>query len=278
MAAVELSLEREGGRAMADAARKIEDGLILNRMHMPHRIDPGIAHRARIGLIVLASDHTIEHEWRQMLAIDGIAVYHSRIANSPTITPETLRAMEAGLTQAADVILPGVPLDVVAYGCTSGAMVIGEETVAARIRAARPDVAVTTPITGALAAMTALGTRRIALLTPYIDRINRMMRDYIQARGIEVPVMGSFNNENDNEVACIAPDSLRDAAVELAQEKSVDAVFVSCTSLRLAAVVEEIERRSGKPALSSNHAMAWHALRLAGYAKPVAGFGRLFRI
>jgi maleate isomerase len=263
---------------MADAARKIEDGLILNRMHMPHQIEPGIAHRARIGLIVLASDHTIEHEWRRMLDIEGIAVYHSRIANSPTINPETLKAMEAGLTAAADVILPGVPLDVVAYGCTSGAMVIGEDTVAERIRAARPGVAVTTPITGALAAMGALGARRIALLTPYIDRINQMMRDYIQARGIGVPVMGSFNNENDNEVACIAPASLRDAAVELAQETSVDAVFVACTSLRLAAVVEEIEQRSGKPALSSNHAMAWHALRLAGYAKPVAGFGRMFRI
>jgi maleate isomerase len=263
---------------MAEAARTIEEGLLVNRMHMPHRIEPGVAHRARIGLVVLASDHTIEHEWRRMLDIDGIAVYHSRIANSPTITPETLKAMEAGLTQATDVILPGVPLDVVAYGCTSGAMVIGEDKVAERIRAARPGVAVTTPITGALAAMRALNARRIALLTPYIDRINRMMRGYIQARGVEVPVMGSFNNENDNEVACIAPESLREAAVELAQEKSVDAVFVACTSLRLAAVVEEIEQRSGKPALSSNHAMAWHALRLATYRDPVPGFGRLFRI
>ena len=262
---------------MADAARKIENGLLVNRMHMPHRIEPGIAHRARIGLIVLASDHTIEHEWRRMLDIDGVAVYHSRIANSPTINPETLKAMEAGLTAATDVILPGVPLDVVAYGCTSGAMVIGEDKVAERIRAARPGIAVTTPITGALAAMRALGARRIALLTPYIDRINQMMRGYIEERGVGVPVMGSFNNENDNEVACIAPDSLRDAAVELAQEKSVDAVFVACTSLRLAAVVEEIEQRSGKPALSSNHAMAWHALRLAGYREPVPGFGRLFR-
>ncbi|MDF2765506.1 MAG: asp/Glu/Hydantoin racemase family protein [Rhodospirillales bacterium] len=263
---------------MAEAAQNVEDGLLINRMHMPHRIEPGIAHRARIGLVVLASDHTIEHEWRRMLDIDGIAVYHSRIANSPTITPETLKAMEAGLTQATDVILPGVPLDVVAYGCTSGAMVIGEDKVAERIRAARPAVAVTTPITGALAAMRALNARRIALLTPYIDRINQMMRGYIQARGVEVPVMGSFNNENDNEVACIAPESLRDAAIELAQEKSVDAVFVACTSLRLAAVVEEIEQRSGKPALSSNHAMAWHALRLARYRDAVPGFGRLFRI
>lgn len=263
---------------MAQAAREIEDGLLVNRMHMAHRLEPGIAHRARIGLIVLASDHTIEHEWRRMLDIEGIAVYHSRIANSPTITPETLREMEVGLTAAADVILPGVPLDVVAYGCTSGAMVIGEQRVAERIRAARPNVAVTTPITAALAAMRALGARRIALLTPYIDRINRMMRDYIEARSIEVPAMGSFNNENDNEVACIAPQSLRDAAVELACEPAVDAVFVACTSLRLAAVVEEIEALSGKPALSSNHAMAWHALRLAGYREPVPGFGRLFRI
>ncbi|MCI0431847.1 MAG: aspartate/glutamate racemase family protein [Rhodospirillales bacterium] len=263
---------------MAEAAARIDDGILVNRMHMPYRLEPGIAHRARIGLVVLASDHTIEHEWREMLDIDGIAVYHSRIANSPTITPETLKDMESGLTAAAEVILPGVPLDVVAYGCTSGAMVIGEDRVAERIRAARPGVAVTTPITGALAGMNALGAKRIALLTPYIDRINQMMRRYVEARGIGVPVMGSFNNENDNEVACIAPESLVDAAVELAAESSVDAVFVACTSLRLAAVVEEIEGKAGKPALSSNHAMAWHALRLAGYREPVPGFGRLFRI
>ena len=85
-----------------------------------------------------------------------------------------------------------------------------------------------------------------------------MMRDYIEARGVAVPVMGSFDNENDSEVARIAPASLRDAAVELGRA-SVDGVFIACTSLRLAEVVEEIETISGKPALSSNHAMAWHA-------------------
>src|SRR5438093_3524545 len=215
---------------MAEAAARINGDVLINRMHMPYRLEPGIAHRARIGLVVLASDHTIEHEWRHMLDIDGIAVYHSRIKNSPTITPETLKEMEAGLTAATDVILPGVPLDVIAYGCTSGAMVIGEDRVAERIRAARPGVAVTTPITGALAAMKALGAKRIALLTPYIERINQMMRGYIEARGFGVPVMGSFNNENDNEVACISPQSLRDAAIDLASERSVDAVFVACTS------------------------------------------------
>ena len=84
-------------------------------------------------------------------------------------------------------------------------MVIGEEQVFELIREARPEVAPTTPITGAFAAFRALGAKRIGVLTPYRDAINQFMRDYIEARGFEVPVFGSFNEENDNKVARIAP-------------------------------------------------------------------------
>lgn len=254
------------------------DALVLNRQNLPFTLDEGIGARARIGLIVLATDHTIEHEWRQIMAIPGVAYYESRIFNSSAITPETLAAMERDLTQATAVIRPGQPIDVIAYGCTSGAMVIGEDTVAARIREARPGIAVTNPIGAAIAGMKALGCRRIALLTPYIDRINRMMRDYIQARDLGVPAMGSFNHEEDNEVARIDGASVRAAALEIGRHRDVDGVFVACTSLRVAALVEDLEAELGKPVTSSNHAMAWHALRLARISEPLAGRGRLFRV
>ena len=52
----------------------------------------------------------------------------------------------------------------------------------------------------------------------------------------------------------------------------------SCTSLRVAEIVEEVEAAIGKPVSSSNHAMAWHALRLAGVNDAVQGWGRLFRV
>ena len=107
--------------------------------------------REAIGLIVLATDQTMEHEFRRLLDLPGVAFYESRILNEAAITPATLKAMEARLTEAAEVILPGLPLDVVAFGCTSAAMMIGEEQVFARIRAARPGVACTTPITAAFA-------------------------------------------------------------------------------------------------------------------------------
>ena len=165
-----------------------------------------------------------------------------------------------------------------AYGCTSGTMVIGEETVFARLRETRPGIACTSPITGALAGLNVLGVRRLALLTPYLDSINRMMRDHIEARGIAVPVMGSFNHENDNEVARISAASLEAAIIELGRHDAVDGVFVSCTSLRVVQSIERLEAHLGKPITSSNHAMAWHALRLAGYDAPIPGFGRLMRL
>lgn len=255
-----------------------DEGLLVDAKHIPFELDAGIASRAALGLIVLATDHTIEHEWRKMLAIDGVAFYESRIYNASQVTPETLSAMEAGLAAAAGVIRPGERIDVLAYGCTSGAMVIGEEKVFAKLREARPGIACTSPITAALAAFKALKVARVALLTPYIDEINRMMRRYIEARGVAVPVMGSFNHENDNEVARITPAAIEAAVLELGRHENVDAVFVSCTSLRVAEHVEAMEAKLKKPVTSSNHAMAWHSLRLAGYRDPVPGFGRLLRI
>ncbi|HYZ25518.1 MAG TPA: hypothetical protein VE597_01290 [Geminicoccaceae bacterium] len=248
----------------------------VNRQHLPHRLDGGIAPRAAIGLIVLATDQTIEHEFRRLLDLPGVGLYQSRILNDAQIVPETLRAMEARLVEATGLILPGLPLDVVAFGCTSAAMVIGEERVFERIREARPEIACTTPITAAFAAFRALEVRRLALLTPYRDDVNRFMRDYIEARGFAVPVMGSFNQGDDRKAARIDAASIRDAAVDLGRSAGVDAVFVSCTSLRLIDAIGEIEAEIGKPVTSSNHAMAWHCLRLAGVIDPRPGFGMLF--
>jgi maleate isomerase len=256
-------------------AAVVEDR-VVNRSNMPHRLDRGIAARAALGLIVLATDQTIEHEFRRLLDLPGVALYQSRIQNDASITPETLRAMADRLVAATEVILPGTPLDVMAFGCTSASMVIGEERVFELIRSARPGVACTTPITAALAAFRALEVERIALLTPYRDDINRFMRDYIEARGVQVPVMGSFNEEDDRRAARIDAASIEDAAIELGRSPGVDAVFVSCTSLRLLDAIGRVEAELGKPATSSNHALAWHCLRLAGLQERLPQWGRLF--
>jgi maleate isomerase len=244
---------------------------------LPFRMDGGIGARARIGLVVLATDQTIEHEWRRVFhGLEGVALYESRIWNDARITPETLAAMEDDIAAATRLILPVLPLSVVAFGCTSAAMVLGEERIAARVHEARPGVPVTTPIGAAFAAFEALGARRIAVLTPYGRAVNEVVRRYVEARGFEIPLFGSFEEEDDARVARIEPASVRAAALELGRDPRVDLVFVSCTSLRLVEAAEAIEAELGKPVTSSNHAMAWHALRLSGITDPLPGLGRLF--
>jgi maleate isomerase len=155
-------------------------------------------------------------------------------------------------------------------------MAIGEEKVFERIRAVRPAAKCTTPITAAFAAFRALGARRIGVLTPYRADVNRIVADYIGARGFTVPVFGSFNEQDDGIVARITPAAIKAGVRRLIATAPIDAVFVSCTSVRLAEAACAIEAETGVPVTSSNHAMAWHALRLAGVSDRLPHWGRLF--
>jgi maleate isomerase len=244
----------------------------------PFETDAGVAARAAIGLVVLATDATIEHEYRLLLNLPGVSVFESRIYNDSNITPETLRAMEGGIAEATRLILPGERLDVVGFGCTSAAMLLGEQVIGARIREARPGIAFTTPVTGAFAGLHALGARRLAVLTPYSDAVNAGIRGYIERHGFAIAAMGSFKEPDDRVVARIAPACILAAAEQLVAGSGADALFVSCTSLRLAERVAELEARIGIPATSSNHALAWHSLRLAGVTDARPEFGRLFTV
>ena len=244
--------------------------------HIPFSTDGGVGNRAAIGLIVLATDNTIEHEFRRAYRMPGVALYEARIKNSAQITPETLAAMASSISSTTELILPGVPLDVVAYGCTSATMVLGEEKIFELIHRARPDVKATTPITAAFAAFDKFKARRIGVLTPYRRDVNDIVKAYIEKKGFAVPVFGSFNEEDDNKVAKIDAASLARGVEAITRKHDLDMIFVSCTSLRLLDAAAGIETKYGVPVTSSNHAMAWHCLRLAGVGDKLPEFGRLY--
>ena len=245
---------------------------------LPSEIDGGLMSRAAIGLVVLATDQTMEHEFRALVRQPGVAFYESRIFNDADITPETLCAIGPRIAPGADLILPGISLNVVAFGCTSATMLLGEETVFAEIHKARPGVACTTPVTGALAAFRAFGAKSIGLLTPYAPQINESLVRYFNGRGINVAAVATFDRRDDLEAARISTASIEAAVERMAAAPGVDAIFVSCTSLRVAEAVAGLEHRTGVPVTSSNHAMAWHCLRLAGIDDVVPSAGRLFEL
>ena len=107
--------------------------------HLPFEVDAGIAKRTSVGLIVLATDYTIEYEFRIIMRqVHDVALYHTRILNRDDISPESLCAMEPRITDCARLLTPGSSIDIVAYGCTSASMAIGEKRVFECIHEAEP--------------------------------------------------------------------------------------------------------------------------------------------
>ena len=152
-------------------------------MEVPLGNPPG--HRARIGLIGLSSGMVCEEEMHTMLP-PGTLVLTSRVANQNQIDLTTLADMEGDMVRAASTLLPEGHLDALVYSCTSGTIAMGEETVFECIRTVKPGIAVTTPFTGAVAALNRLGCERITIMTPYTGEVTAAMRDELQRRGLTV--------------------------------------------------------------------------------------------
>ena len=240
------------------------------------KTDLGAGARARIGLLVLESDQTMEWEMRQMADLPGVAIYHARLANEAEVTPETLVQMELEVPKAAALLPEYLGLKAIGYGCTSGSTIIGEQRVSELIQMNNPTVPTSNPLTAAKAALKRLGIKRLGLVTPYRPDVTELMQARFEEAGIIIQSVGSFYQQDDRVVGRITSDAILEAALTIGQNDLVDGVFISCTSLRAAGIIEQAEAALGKPVTASNHALAWHLLRLAGIRDEVTGFGRLF--
>lgn len=231
----------------------------------------------RIGLILLATDHTTEPDFQRMVASDHVGVYATRIPYANPTTPENLRRMQPLLTEAARLILPDEKLDAICYSCTSASVVIGDAEIEAAIRAAKPGVTVVTPPAAAMAGLRALGAGRISVLTPYTVETSRPMAAYFAAHGFEIASFTCLGFEDDREMARIAPSAIAAAARDAAAPDA-QALFISCTALRAASVAAEIEAAIGRPVVTSNQATAWQCLRAIGDTTAHPEWGRLFTL
>ncbi|MEM8797476.1 MAG: Asp/Glu racemase [Pseudomonadota bacterium] len=236
----------------------------MNDLRFSYEPDDGPAPRAGLGLIVLKTDETMEPELRALLPEDGVALYHTRIESAPEVTAETLAKMADKMVEAASLLPETANLKVIAYGCTSGATVIGEDRVEQLVKSVHPDAMVTNPLTALKAKLDDLGARRIALLTPYVPEVTDALREALNDAGFEVVATGSFSEKREEAVTRIPPQTTLSAIEDLAGTCDCDAVFASCTNLRTVPILAEAERRTGKPVISSNSALSWHIMRLAG--------------
>ncbi|MEU1601172.1 maleate cis-trans isomerase [Streptomyces sp. NPDC005708] len=247
----------------------------MNAQRADIRFDAGRHYRARLGFVLLAMEQTVESEVLRLLP-PGVGAHFTRAPMANQISVDTLRAMAGGIGDAAALILPDEQFDVICYACTSGSVVIGEDRIFAELRRGAPAAHPTSLITSVMAAFRALDARKITVATPYVEAVNDIEREYLEGNGFDVLRIEGLGLDNDADMVRVAPDYLAEFARQLDHPDS-DALFISCSALRSIEIIDDLETEIGKPVITSNQAMLWNCLRLAGIEDRLDHCGQLLR-
>lgn len=231
--------------------------------------------RAHIGLIVPSSNRMAEPHIAGF-APDGVMVHSTRLRMTGKHSMPHAKLMP----QIADAaqLLADAKCDPIVFHCTANSMaegVDGDRRIADTIAAATGRTATTTAA-ATLAALKALGARRIVLVSPYQRSSHQHEIDFMTEAGFEI--VGERNLDlGGGDAYCSAPPALwRDVLTGLCNDRA-DAYFASCANIRAIDVLDEMEATLKRPVITSNQVVLWHALRLAGVGDPVHGIGRLLR-
>ena len=230
----------------------------------------------RIGLITLGSDFRIEKDFNSIVYGKDIDLYVNRIHCYNPLTNETLAKMAEGITEVTKDILPDQKIDCVAYGCTSGTVAAGYDSIKEKINLAKPEAKVTTPITSAIKALNVMGINNISIFTPYTKTINDSIVGYFEKENININSLTYFDIDSDLDIGKVDEDYLFDVLSKIDLTGS-EALFVSCTALPVLSIINKLEEKLNKIVLSSNQTLIWDSLNAINYKKKIEGFGKLFK-
>ena len=231
----------------------------------------------KIGLITLGSDLRIEKDFNKVIYGKDVDLYVNRIHCYNPLTNETLAKMADDITDVAKDILPDQRIDCIAYGCTSGTVAAGYDTIKSKINLAKPDAKVTTPITSAIKALGKLGIKKISIFTPYTKTINDSIVGYFSKENIKINSLTYLDIASDLDIGKVDENYLFEVLSKIDLENS-DALFVSCTALPVLSIIDKLEKKLNKVVLSSNQTLIWEALDLIGNKNPVKGYGKIFDV
>ena len=237
-----------------------------------------MAIRTRIGVMIPSTNTTLEADY-QLVAPRDVTIHSHRLwLTNEFSDADGMDRMNAEIESAARY-LATAKVDAIAYGCTTGSFYKGpgwdREMLELIQGAAEVPAAATSP--SVAEALRFFGAKRISVASPYPAWNNEKLRAYLEAQGFEV-----LNVEGEPRAAESGNQGINDqdpeTVVEFASRvclPEADALLCSCTAWRALEAVDELEKRTGKPVVTSNQATIWATFRSLGLTPKIRGFGKL---
>ena len=235
--------------------------------------------RAKIGVIVPPTNTVNEVEWNIMVP-QGVSVHSTRMPlHSDISSVEAKKALYEDVKRATSYLTPA-RLNCIAYGCTAGSMVFPmEELSDFMVELAKiPCVTTAASIVNALKT---LGISKVALATPYHKVLNQHEVEFLEKVGVTVAHEQGLGigASGPHEYIAIAqtPAATIFEHIMSADRAEAEAMVVSCTDFPVLDMLPELEKRLGKPVVTSNQATFWAALRATGINDRFETYGILLR-
>ena len=204
-----------------------------------------------------------------------IDLFVNRIRSYYPLTTENLIKMSETVTEVSKDILPDEKLDCVVYGCTSGTIAAGYDSIKDKINLAKPEAKVITPSSAAVNALRKMNISKVSVFTPYSKKLNNEVVDYFKKEDFIVTSNSYFDISIDCDIAKIDPDYLYEVISNM-DLGGAEAVFLSCTNLPALSIVDKLEKKLNKIVLCSNQVLFWETLQSIGKNNSIQGFGKLF--
>src|SRR5262249_43907355 len=154
------------------------------------------------------------------------------------------------------------PIGVAAAACTGASYLAGREREAATVKEieARHKYPFITAALAVVDALTALKARRLGLVSPYPDDLNRASIGYWQSHGFDVvEVASAFNSESTFHPIYSLGGSVAAKALRTLEGKPLDAIVMLGTGMPTLHPVADSIGWNGAPAMSCNLCLAWRA-------------------
>lgn len=240
----------------------------------------------RIGQIVPSSNLTMETEIpallraREMIASERFTFHSSRM-RMKHVTREELAAMDGDSDRCA-LELSDARVDVMGYACLVAIMSMGHgyhRASAERLGAVTAQNGAPAPVITSAGALVdgirAIGARRVAVVTPYMQPLTEMVVDYIRNEEIEVGDYRALEISDNLQVAAHDPMNLPGIVSGMVTD-DVDAIVLSaCVQMPSLAAVAMVEALTRKPVITAAIATTWAMLRALDLPTRVPGGGTL---
>ena len=223
----------------------------------------------RVLLVVPANNSTMEPEIAALCPELGAPLV-ARVPRPPRmLTREDIPAY-ADATVASVEPFADQDLALVVYGCTAAGFLSGPDGNARMVDALHraTGAPVVSTADAMIQALDAAGATRISVVTPYLKPVNDGLTAYLEASGITVRLLSSFEAPTTEALGRITEDEVYERALATVSPGEDEALFIACSQLPTLGIVPRLRERLGLPVWSSILATAWAGARRISDAGP----------